>query len=210
MTEARKPVLHLRLEGNPAGKKNSQQVTYTGISSFRLRRRKTVGGPLLPVKGLKDFLLSLHSLVRRSQTREVLNLLERAAAIVHPRPMPSTDFREWSAAARDKWNPLPFPRPVVPRGHLVTLNCLFYLGPRQRPDLGSLLQAVCDVLQDVGVFDNDYTVDDFGRSRRIWPPPGGSKAKDAAREAHVPRTEVWIYDDGPKPDVLRRRGDWNF
>ena len=198
LASKRKPVAHLVIPGAPQGKKNSPQIAYTGISSFRLQVPKKSGGTRLVV-GLKDFLWYLHAAIRASRSREVLNLLTRGASQIHGRPMPSADFRRWDRTAKAAVKArADLALPVIPAGHLITINALFYLAPRQRPDLPSLLQAVCDSLEDAGVFSNDYFVNGFARSRRIWPPAGGSKAAKAARAAHQPRTEIWIYDDGKK------------
>jgi len=118
---------------------------------------------------------------------------------VRPGILPSRDFQKWEKGAIryfDRRRDLR--RPLAESGELLLLNALFFLAPRQRPDLPGLLEAVCDALEKGGLIANDYWINSFGRSRRIWPPKGGSKAAKAARAAWVPRTEAYIYTTGER------------
>lgn len=181
----------ITVPGAPANKKNRARPTWPWLYGRRLRFEGR------PVTGLRDLFLTVDGYLRLGNVQAARRLLQEAAAGLRPVLQPNTEFSKWERAARRVINARrDLRRPLAPKGRLVLVNALFYLAPRQQPDLPGLLEATCDVLEKSGLLANDYFVNAFGRSRRLWPPAGSSKAAKEARLAWAPRSEIYVFDTG--------------
>lgn len=61
----------------------------------------------------------------------------------------------------------------------LAVRAVFYLAPKQRPDLSGLIEACGDILQEAGVVANDYSIVSWDGSRRV-------------RNSVEPRTEIEV------------------
>lgn len=182
---------HLTIPGAPANKKNRPRPTWPWLYRQRLQHQGR------KVTSLQDLFLAIDGHVASGDLWQARNLLQGAAQDLRPIIQPNSEFTRWARGVARVVKARPdLPRPLAPSGQLLKVEALFYLAPRQRPDLPGLLEAVCDSLEKCGLLESDYWVNDFGRSARVWPPKGGSKRAKAEREAWEPRTEVFVYDGG--------------
>ena len=80
--------------------------------------------------------------------------------------MPSAKYRQYAKDAARFLTPKP-PRPI---DCSLNIRCLFYLPTRRRTDLTNLLEAVDDILTDVGIIADDHygIVTGHDGSRCFW------------------------------------------
>lgn len=186
------------IPGPPRNKKNNPRITWPAIYAAGL-----TFGPKRPVCGLKSWLVYIRARLARGNAKAAEALLSGAindknfrANIIWSKAFEDFDRR----SRRELQSRLDIRRPI-PReeDRLIRVDADFYLA-KGRPgtlDEPGIWEALFDVIESNGLVSNDYFLS-VGTGTRRWPPKGRSKAAIAARAAWEPRTEVRLYDGGPR------------
>lgn len=193
-------VASFTLAGECIGKKNASFVSFPGL--FKLGLRKTSKRLFISrekaaakgrgskrvstrVAGLEDLFHVIAETAPRDPAGAAM-IATRAASIVKPVIFPGSAYSKWHKDAMKQIAALKLTLPVVPDGNVVWVQAVFYVTPRSRTDLVNFIEATNDLLEDAGVYGNDYAVNSHDGSARIWTDPTN------------PRTEIAIWDLGPR------------
>lgn len=181
------PCFSVTIPGAPAGKKNTSRVTYPGIASAGLRWQGK------PVRGLKAAFQAL-ALLARNNPGKAASIMQRLSGRSAPVIQPSKDHQRWYKEAEpvarravERLREQGVSTPIIPHGHLARVQAIFYRAKGQRGDFVNFLQAVDDLLEDVGVVPTDYWINSHDGSSTEWDEPFN------------PRVEIEVYDLGRRP-----------